>query len=451
MVMVDSHTLTAERLGGADFDGDMIKTISDPILNTCVKRNYQDYSSDITRQTNGNIPLLKIPTVEPQIRDANDWYARFETVRNTFSSRVGQISNAALDRSVIAYNENSDSDLRQRCREETEILAILTGLEIDSAKSGVKPDLSEYLNKKVVNRSLFLQYKKLLDSAETRGKWYEPTFEQKHKAFFEKTDCRKVDSNLERLPYLAYQLKKNTPKLKPEPAKDSELFVFARERDWKKSLDPQILSSVSALLSDYEACLSRIRAYRVPVQNKQRKNDIERILFSRGQEDIYDADELYVAFQDISEERVTEIRAAIVESRWHFMDSESRFDFLESHLPELDNYHELFSDFRHSGYRILGDLICDIDDENQATDRKKYLRDTDSIAFQHMMNAYLEQPLRHDYREVVAAKCREMLEIIVRPRLAVRYFVALGKRDLLWNLLIDHIEENVLKEENHAE
>lgn len=451
VVMVDSHTLAAERLGGADFDGDMIKTIADPILNRCVKRNYQEYSSNMDRQTSGNIPLLKIPAAEPQIRDANDWYARFETVRNTFSSRVGQISNAALDRSVIAYNENSDSDLRQRCREETEILAILTGLEIDSAKSGVKPDLSEYLNKKVVNRSLFLQYKKLLESAETRGKWYEPTFQQKRKAFFEKTDWSKVDSNLERLPYLAYQLKKNIPKLKSKPTKDSELFIFARERDWKESLDPEILSSVSALLSDYEACLSRIRVCRVPVQNKQRKNDIERILFSRGQEDIYDADELYAAFQDISAERVTEIRMAIVEHKWHFMESESQFVFLESYLPELDNYHELFADFRHSGYRILGDLICDIDDENQATDRKKYLRDTDSVTFQHMMNAYLEQPLRHDYREVVALKCRELLDQVVRPRFAVQYVVALGKRDLLWDLLIDHIEENVLKEEPHAE
>lgn len=177
VAMVDSHTLTAERLGGADFDGDMIKTISDLILNACVKRNYQEYDAGITKQTSGNIPLLKIPAVKPQICDANDWHARFETVRNTFSSRVEQILNAALDRSVIAYNENSDSELRQRCREETEILAILTGLEIDSAKSGVKPYLSEYLNKKVVNRSLFLQYKKLLDSAETRGKWYEPTFQ----------------------------------------------------------------------------------------------------------------------------------------------------------------------------------------------------------------------------------------------------------------------------------
>ena len=90
VVMVDSHTLAAERLGGADFDGDMIKTIADPILNACVKRNYQEYATDLTRQTSGNIPLLKIPAAEPQIRDANDWYARFETVRNTFSSRVGR-------------------------------------------------------------------------------------------------------------------------------------------------------------------------------------------------------------------------------------------------------------------------------------------------------------------------------------------------------------------------
>ena len=65
VVMVDSHTLAAERLGGADFDGDMIKTIADPILNACVKRNYQEYATDLTRQTSGNIPLLKIPAADP--------------------------------------------------------------------------------------------------------------------------------------------------------------------------------------------------------------------------------------------------------------------------------------------------------------------------------------------------------------------------------------------------
>ena len=48
VIMVDPHMLAAERLGGADYDGDMI------------------------------------PTIEPLIRDANDWEARYETVKNTF-------------------------------------------------------------------------------------------------------------------------------------------------------------------------------------------------------------------------------------------------------------------------------------------------------------------------------------------------------------------------------
>ena len=134
VVMVGYTSLAAERLGGADYDGDMIKTISDPILNECVKRNiYHDPPrprSVFSRSH--NLPLLMIPTAQPQIRNADDWEARFETVRNTFSSRVGQICNAALDRSIIAYNENSDVEERERCREETETLAILTRLEIDS-------------------------------------------------------------------------------------------------------------------------------------------------------------------------------------------------------------------------------------------------------------------------------------------------------------------------------
>ena len=41
LVMVDSTMLAAERLGGADYDGDMVKTIADPILNECVRRNYE--------------------------------------------------------------------------------------------------------------------------------------------------------------------------------------------------------------------------------------------------------------------------------------------------------------------------------------------------------------------------------------------------------------------------
>lgn len=118
----------------------------------------------------------------------------------TSSARMGQICNAALNCSIIAYNESSDAEERQRCREETELPAILTGLEIDSAKSGVRPDLEGFLEQRTVKRTPFLQYKYLTEHAGERRAWYEPTHAAKLKAFFDKVDRRQVDSNVERLP-----------------------------------------------------------------------------------------------------------------------------------------------------------------------------------------------------------------------------------------------------------
>ena len=162
----------------------MVKTIASPIVNQCVSRNYGEFTDKL--HNNFNIPLLMIASIDPLIRDANDWQARFETVKNTFSSRVGQISNAALNRSIIAYNENSTAEERERYRQEVEILAILTGLDIDSAKSGVNPDLSKYLAAKDIKRSLFLRFKDIMDAAEEQRKWYEPTPAERLKAYYEK-------------------------------------------------------------------------------------------------------------------------------------------------------------------------------------------------------------------------------------------------------------------------
>ena len=448
VVMVDSGTLSAERLGGADFDGDMIRIIADPILNECVKRNYTSVGSDPFSNIN-NIPLLKIPAANSLIRNANDWTARFETVSSTFSSRVGQICNAALDRSVIAYNENSEAEERQRCREETETLAILTGLEIDAAKSGVRPDLSEYLEKRTVKRTEFLQYKTLVEKAEERRAWYEPTHKEKIESFFQKTNWEEIDSNVERLPYLARKLRENTPRIKPIPVPDKELFAFAQEDTWKQNLGPERLAAISTLLKDYEACLSRIRACRVPLKNKQRKKDIDRILYSRGQEDIYDSDELYAVFQTLPAERIRLLRLALREQAWHFMDTETRESFLLEYLPEQDfvEYYDLLSDFRHGGFRLLGDLVCDIDDENASSTRRNLIRENDSDAFKFMMDAYINKPASQGYRETVSGCCRSMLDQIVKPNQAVAYVVALGKRNLIWDLLIDQIEKTVLRRE----
>jgi len=152
-------------------------------------------------------------------------------------------------------------------------------------------------------------------------------------------------------------------------------------------------------------------------------------------------------------ERIAALREVIREQRWHFIDESGREAFLLEYLPEGEFavYYDLLSDFRFGGFRVFGGLVCDIDDENTALGRKHLLRNADSPSFTAMMQAFIDQPFAN-YRETVAAKCRELLGKIVRPDLAVRYVVALGKRDLLWALLIDQIEKNVLRREaDHAE
>ena len=326
----------------------------------------------------------------------------------------------------------------------------MTGLEIDSVKSGVKPDLTEYLVKKRRAHNLFLKYKSLLELDRSHA-WYEDTPQKKIKQFFTSTDWSKVTSNVERLPYLAKQLKENTKRLNPKLAKDSELFTFATKPDWKDSLDSNILSSVGFLLQQYEAVLSRIRACRAPIKNKASQNDIDRILYSRGQEDVIDSDALYAEFSKLSPERISTIREELKNQSWHLMDKDSRIDFLSEHLPEFEEYYDLLSDFRFGGYRVIGDLICDIDDENNATERKKLLRSNDSKEFTEMMQAYLNKPQAQSYRQAVAAACRALMDKIIKPKKAVPYVVALGKRDLLWELLPDAVFTHVFGGKKNAE
>lgn len=443
VIMVDSSMYAAERLGGADYDGDMIKTIADPVLNACVKRNY-DFEGSLDNYN--NIPFLKIPSAEVQMKNADDWHACFETVRNTFSSRVGQISNAALNRSIIAYNENSDAEDRKRCCEETETLAILTGLEIDSAKSGVKPDLSEYLENTKQQKSVFLRYKYMTEKNGGRSEWYESTPKQKLDAFVQNTDWSKIDSDLERLPYYAYMLKEHTPRIKSKPKDASELFSFAVDPDWKRKLDKDALSLMESIISEYESCLNRIRISKANINDKPKKSDIDRILYARGQEQLFDVDELYAAFSEIPPERISDILIAMREQDWHLMDHLERKSFLRDNLPEeiTDKYGELLCDFRFGGYRVLGDLMCDIDNANNAAERKMLLRDGDSKQMHIMIDTYHNRSVSENHREAVSKGCRKYLETKIKPSFAVKYAIALGKKGFVWDVLLDKVEENAL-------
>ncbi|MBR6051445.1 MAG: hypothetical protein IKP68_09650, partial [Clostridia bacterium] len=418
---------------------------ADPLMNSCVARNYRGLHFDYT---SAQIPVLHIPSAAPQIRDESDWKARFETVRSTFDERIGQICNAAFNRSIIAYDENSDSKLRKQMTEETETLEILTGLEIDSAKSGVKPDIEEYVGffSFGVPRSPFLTYKNIVNSKDGR-EWYEPTVKEKLETFFENTDWDTVSSNVEKLPYYARMLEKNTPKLKPKPVRDAELFSFARKRGWTDKLDPKDLELMRGMISDYNEALRRIRVSRIKIKQMTRCGDIERILFSRAQEEEYTTDELYGVFQESSAEEVHDIRDALDRENWHLLDEDGREDFLLRYLPyNRHEYIDLFADFRSFGFRILSDIIADLDDMYVAEERKKNAvrTDTDSELVNDIMEHYLKGRSK-DYRDLAASRTRLYLNERIDPDTALKCAVALKKRDFAMDVLLDRIADNAVK------
>ncbi len=439
VVMVDSRSLIPERLGGADFDGDMVKTVADKLLNACVIKS------------STTLPVLKIPTAEPMISDANDWYARFLTVKSTFSSRVGQISNAALSRGIIAYDESLTSEEREHYLQEVETLAILTGLEIDSAKSGIKPDLSEYIEHSKVTKSLFLKYKAIIDS-DRFSKWYDDSKFTKLKKYFEKVDWNKITSNLEKLPYYAFNLEKHTEKAVVKPVADEYLFRFANEPDWKEKLNPDTLKKVESIITDYEEALKRVRQIRHTSTDMKRKNDIYRILFARGQETECSVDELYAAFDDVSPSDIRKARNYLSENMWQFTPPDERENVIYSLFlnAKIYSYSDLFCVFSESGYRILGDIVCDIDDMYRAMGLKKnLLHQKDDSMQMKLMLAGISQA--GDYKAQIIRNCINIIRPFDRKKTALDYAevvkcaVALGKRQFalealpttVWELALD--------------
>ena len=434
VVMVDSRSLIPERLGGADYDGDMIKTISDPLMNRCVARNY-----GVNYENEGNLPLLKIPAAEPILADAQDWKARFETVKATFSSRVGQISNAALRRSIIAYDENSTNAEREICRQETETLAILTGLEIDSAKSGVKPDLSAYLGNRKSRKSLFLRFRNI--SRKDDRKWYEPTKKKQLDGFFESVDWEKVSSNLEKLPYYARLLEEHSQEFGAKIADDELIFTFALDPDWKDKLNSRTLERVRQLIDDYEEAQRRCRYLRKADDKMPRQNDVRRILYSRNQEDEYSVDEIYHSFDTVSPSSIRKMRHALTEGNWMFTPPADRFDALDMfHLPmQSISYWDLFCDFRCGGYRVLADIICDFDDLYRDKGIREHIlhKKGDSKDLQFML---LHMENESDYKEEMIRRCLRCIHPL-DSRKAIKYqdvvmcAVALGKRQFALEVL----------------
>ena len=346
---------------------------------------------------------------------------------------MGQISNTALRLGIVAYDENNEDEKRDESRMDTEALAILTGLEIDSAKSGVKPDLTEYLYGRNTKKSVFLRYKTISKDNRDR-KWYEQTKEKDIEDFIEDVDWDEVSSNMERLPYYAYMLREETKQYKPKPVEDEKLFTFTSEPDWKDRLEPFTMERVKAVVTAYHAADARIRFIKHLSTDLKRQKDVTRILFSRGQLNTVSAEQLYALFDGASADSIRNARRALTELKWHLTPKKDRENAWYSIVPSSvgSKYMDIFCDFRNGGFRLLGDILCDLDElySNQKI-LKDIIRDGDSPELRYILGG-----IKHfdEYKETIVNRCIALLSPPDRRERrvdfdeAVKCAVALGER-----------------------
>jgi len=150
IVMVHRHSVLPLCLGGADFDGDLVSVVynqdvADAVASgVFVKANTPRYGEVMMR----NLPVIEIPTTQSEVTTIKD-HVPYEHIENTFSNRIGQISDAAISIGQMEYGQAladtavkesetlDDSADKPSCA----MCTILTGLEIDAAKNGEHPNL----------------------------------------------------------------------------------------------------------------------------------------------------------------------------------------------------------------------------------------------------------------------------------------------------------------------
>lgn len=176
IIMVGYKSLAPYILGGADFDGDIVKIVDDENIRSAILRGvYEEKSEKETddfkiQNYERKIPIVIIPSPEAQNSVGVSATPQYSVIKNTFSNSIGKISNLSIQLGAIEYDNLNDTvlELGNTCAACT----ILTGLEIDAAKTGVHPDLSgimEFLDSQPKGNDYLYGFKDRIDRLKKNG------------------------------------------------------------------------------------------------------------------------------------------------------------------------------------------------------------------------------------------------------------------------------------------
>ena len=287
VVMLPQYTTAPLALGGADYDGDMVRVISEPAVVEAIRR--AAYTEDITvgndvhqsARYQRKLPVVEIPDTKKlcNVRHISGMVS-YDIVRDTFSNSIGKISNLAIRFGAQEYLTEKEN-LHSRCAECT----IVTGLEIDAAKTGAHPTaniakLDADLKKlKAEDSGGFLAFKEEMKELPRYGlkvkqkdgcaksAAYSVTYGARNQEMltirrFSEDDC--TIPNLERLPYYYVQtfeaVQKEKQKRKELLTDESVYYQFQDEKgQWRKKLDQQLCMQTEIVMQAYHKVQKIIR------------------------------------------------------------------------------------------------------------------------------------------------------------------------------------------------
>ncbi len=414
VVMVAYKSLVPMALSGCDFDGDLVKIVSDPLIVQAILDGV--YGGDGSQR---QLPILDIPaigsrdTVAPASVD-------YETVQNTFSNHIGYISNLAIKFGKKEYSKGADREkFAGKCAECT----ILTGLEIDAAKTGRHPDLSPMEALEEDGEDYFLELKdKIARLSLKRGLVFEQvnkpegneilvSYKNANQPYMRVREIAPHEeaANLDRLPYQFVKLlrEKQTRKTVKTPSENRLFFRFQEEEGWEEGLEQEKLQQLSGIIGSYQR-LQRLsfRVYQAQEKYKDSKYAacIYHILNVRydgldapvlPEISVRDALSSAYALVDAaisSYEVAKQLLCRIVDEAWQFTPPGARKNTLAALLGvETDVVSEeaeaLLCDFRCAGYKLLYYIAKDVwcqsgdafaqsmmDEDESAADPELYAR-----------------------------------------------------------------------------
>lgn len=402
IVMVPQFSFVPQALGGADFDGDMVKLITDKRINRAINEAcYCPDTEGADKKHIRKLPIVMIPDTTPRTVLLPEHGADFQTLQDTFSSRVGELSNRVIYLGKREYDEqhpNPEYDLQ------SETGTILVGLEIDAAKTGRHPYLKEYLPDDR-ERDYFIDRKKEIDDLpeqyafkveeypETQGTkgnklyhrlvavaQYGPnTGDALMTAAFTKdySDFYCID----RLPQrFLRELSAFSGSDRTDEKDDRVRFAFEKDADWKEQAsDPKTTECVKELIYSYRRILETARnVYRIEERLKKSNyggciNTIFKIQYKGLLSDAQISDNQEKIFNQLCSQidsyKAAEaaLRKFVKGGKWQFCETDEEKNryvestlFKESEFKLSGEVQDALNNFRWNGYFLLYYYIKDI-------------------------------------------------------------------------------------------